>query len=85
MNYLKTVFWDYPRFTDEETLMTCLKEKSRSSLYFWIMKRFLEHGRVVDVLTYFKIDEIAEYLPKLRLDSYNLKKWKRLIEIYGNH
>lgn len=85
MNYLKAIFWDYPQFTEKEPLMSILKEKRNSNLYLWIMRRFLEYGRVIDVLNYFKIDEIAEYLPKLQITSYTSKKWKRLIEIYGKH
>ncbi len=53
-------------------------------MIFGIGKRFLEYGRVVDILGYFKIEEIDEYLPKLKLTPYALKKWKRLIEVYGN-
>lgn len=85
MNYLKAVFWDYPQFTEREALMFHLKDKSGSNLYLWFMKRFLEYGRVVDVLSYFKIEEIAEYLPKLQITSYASKKWRRLIEVYGKH
>lgn len=51
----------------------------------WIMSRFLEHGRVVDSFKYFTITELAENIPKLKLSSYTLKKWKRMIELYGKH
>ena len=85
MNYLKAVFWDYPELTNEETIRTFLKEKANSNLYLWVMRRMFEYGRVVDTFKFFKIDEIAEHLPKLRLSSYNLKKWERLIEVYGKH
>jgi hypothetical protein len=84
MNYLKAVFWDYPQFTEEDAVKSSLKENKDSSIYLWIMSRFLEHGRVVDSFRFFKLQEIAEFLPKLRLTSYTLKKWQRLIEIYGN-
>jgi hypothetical protein len=84
MNYLKAVFWDYPQFTEEEAVKSSLKENKGSNSYLWIMSRFLEHGRVVDSFRFFKLQEIAEFLPKLRLTSYTLKKWQRLIEIYGN-
>ena len=82
MNYLKAVFWDYPQFTDEESLKKYLNEE-KSSLYTWIMYRFLEYGRVVDTLKYFNIKEIAEFLPKLKLSNYTITKWKRMIELYG--
>lgn len=84
MNYLKAVFWEYPQYTERDTLISILKEKSNLNLYLWIMRRFLEYGRVVDIFDYFRIEEIAEHLPKLRLTPYTLKKWKRLIEVYGN-
>jgi hypothetical protein len=83
MNYLKAAFWDYPQFTEEETLKSSLKENKGSNIYLWIMSRFLENGRVVDSLRFFKIEEIAEFIPKLRLTAYTLKKWQRMIEIYG--
>ncbi len=85
MNYLKAVFWDYPQFTDEDKLRNYLKKKNKESLHMWIMSRFLEYGRVVDTLKYFTINEIAENIPKLSLTSYTLKKWKRMIELYGKH
>ena len=84
MNYLKAVFWDYPQFTEEDAVKLSLKENKGSAFYLWIMNRFLEHGRVVDSFRFFKPHEITEHLPKLRLTSYSLKKWQRLIEIYGN-
>lgn len=85
LNYLKAIFWDYPQFAERETLVSLLKEKRGSNLYLWIMRRFIEYSRVVDALSYFKIEEIAEYLPKLQVTPYALKKWKRLIEVYGKH
>ncbi|MEW6103351.1 MAG: hypothetical protein AB1630_05985 [bacterium] len=83
MNYLKAVFWDYPQFTDEIVLKEHLNKDKKSQLYPWILKRFLEYARVVDTLSYFKIDEIAEELSKLRLTPYTYKKWKRILEVYG--
>ena len=85
MNYLKAVFWDYPQFADKETLENYLKQKPDKSLYLWIISRFLEHGRVVDTLQFFTINEIKENLPKLKLSDYTLVKWKRMIELYGGH
>jgi hypothetical protein len=84
MNYLKAVFWDYPQFTEEEAVKISLNENKGSNIYLWIMSRFLEHGRVVDSFRFFKIQEIVEFLPKLKLPSHTIKKWQRLIEIYGN-
>jgi hypothetical protein len=85
MNYLNAVFWDYPQFIERVTLISYIEGKRGTNLYLWILRRFLEHGRVVDVLNYFEIDEIAEYLSKLQLTPYNLKKWKRLLEVYGKY
>ena len=84
MNYLKAAFWDYPQFTEEEFVKSFLKESKGSKVYLWILTRFLEYGRVVDSFRFFQLQEIAEFLPKLRLTSDTLKKWQRLIEIYGN-
>jgi len=83
MNYLKAAFWDYPQFTEEATLRSCLQERKDTSLYFWLMIRFLEYARVVDTLKFFAIDEIAGQLPKLKLRTYTRKKWIRMVEIYG--
>ena len=85
MNYLKAVFWDYPELTNEEALKSLLKGKLNSNLYLWIMRRMFEYGRVVDTFKFFKIDEIAEHLTKLQLSPYTLKKWKRLIRVYGKY
>ena len=85
MNYLKAVFWDYPQFSNEENLKSFLKKPLDKALYLWIISRFLEHGRVVDTLQFFTINEIKENLPKLKLSDYTLVKWKRMIELYGGH
>lgn len=85
MNTLKSVFWDYPEFTDEQNLRRVLSESlSREDrrMYFWIMCRFLEHGRVVDAMRFFSIEEIARHLSDLRLTPYASAKWQRLIEVY---
>ena len=84
MNYLKAVFWDYPELADKDGLEARLSKEAASDAYYWIMTRFLEYGRVVDTLHYFKIEEIAQSLMKLRLTPYTSRKWKRLIEVYGN-
>ena len=87
MNYLIAVFWDYPQFTDSKNLQKFLdqhrRNKEDSPEFAWMLTRFLEHARVVDTLAYFKLDEIVEFLPKVKLTPYTQKKWKRLIEVYG--
>ena len=86
MNYLKAVFWEYPQFTKEEYVSQTL-ERARNQrdveLYRWMMRKFLEFGRVVDTLRFFSIDEIAEHLRELRLSPYSKKKWQRLVEVYS--
>jgi hypothetical protein len=83
MNYLKAVFWDYPQFTDRKKLESTLQKSRGSSKYLWFLGRFLEHGRAVDVFSYFKPEEIARNLDQLKLRPYTRKKWKRLVEVYG--
>ncbi len=83
MIFLKAAFWDYPQFTEEATLRSCLQERKNTSLYFWLMSRFLEYARVVDTLKFFTIGEIAGQLPRLKLRPYTRTKWTRMVEIYG--
>jgi cephalosporin-C deacetylase-like acetyl esterase len=84
MNYLKAVFWDYPQLTNREQLLKFIQESKKSTkVYRWLLKRFLEHARVVDTLEYFSLQEIARYLPDMNLAPYSRKKWKRIIEVYG--
>ena len=84
MNYLKAVFWDYPQFTNHEQLLEFIQENRKSrKVYKWLLKRFLEHARVVDALKYFSLQEIADFLPDINLTPYSQKKWKRIIEVYG--
>ncbi|OGW25938.1 MAG: hypothetical protein A2X59_12290 [Nitrospirae bacterium GWC2_42_7] len=83
MNYLKAVFWDYPQFTDKEKIEKILQDNKDTSVYLWVLKRFLEYGRVVDTLSFFNIEEISEKLPKLNLSAYAGRKWKRLVEVYS--
>jgi hypothetical protein len=80
---LQAVFWDYPRFLNKDYLESFLREKKDSDLYYWIMTRFLEHGRVVDALHFFSITEIAQRLPTLKLTEYAARKWRRLVEVYA--
>ncbi len=79
---LQAVFWDYPKFTDKKYLENILNSSKETDIRLWIMTRFLEHGRVVDTLHFFSIDEISRHLPKLKLTDYSRKKWTRLIEVY---
>ena len=81
---LQAVFWDYPQFLDEDYLRVFLRRNVEEQIYYWVMSRFLEHGRVVDVLRFFSWKEIAVNLRKLKLSPYNQRKWKRLLEVYDS-
>jgi hypothetical protein len=81
---LQAVFWDYPKFLDEQYLNEFIKKNKNSDLYFWIMNRFLEHARIVDTFQVFDISEISSNFYKFKLTDYSLKKWKRLIEVYSD-
>jgi len=85
MNALRSAFWDYPDLADEGRLRQVL-ENCRATgdheMYLWIMRRFLEYGRVVDTLKFFSIEEVISNLDKLRLTEYSARKWKRLGEVY---
>ena len=84
MNTLKAVFWDYPRLTDPDDLRVFIKNNRHSEkVYLWIMKRFLENGRVIDTLRFFPLSEIANHITRLRLSGYAKRKWLRIIEFYG--
>jgi len=80
---LDIVFWDLPKFTDENYLLKFLKEQKDKVPYYWAMTRFLKYGRVVDTLKLFNIEEITENLDKLQLPDYALRKWKRMGEVFG--
>ena len=85
MNTLKSAFWDYPELTEEQHLRQVLEENrflEDRRMYCWIMSRFLEHGRAVDAMRFFSLEEIAQHLSLLRLTPYTLAKWQRLIEVY---
>jgi hypothetical protein len=77
------VFWDYPKFTDEDYLREYLEDKKDENAYYWVMNRFLEHGRVVDAFSFFSIEGISKNINKLKLSKCALKKWQRMIEVYG--
>ena len=83
INTLKAIFWDYPQFTVQIQLVAYLKNNLSVKARRWILSRFIEYGRVVDTLTYFKLDEIKANLSILKITPYARNKWQRLIEIYG--
>lgn len=84
MNHLGAVFWDYPQLKNQKNLINFIKNNRKSKrVYTWLLRRFLEHGRVVDTLKYFSLQEIAGRLSEIRLTPYSYKKWKRIIEVYG--
>lgn len=82
MNYLKSVFWDYPEFSNPDKIRRILLEEGDLRVRRWFLKRFLEHGRVVDALSFFPLDTISRELHQLNLDPYSLRKWKRVVEVY---
>jgi len=81
---LQAVFWDYPQFLDEDYLRVFLRRNVEEQIYYWVMCRFLEHGRVVDTWRFFSLKEIAVNLHKLKLSPYNQRKWNRLWEVYDS-
>ncbi|MBI5470872.1 MAG: hypothetical protein HY961_00860 [Ignavibacteriae bacterium] len=81
---LEAVFWDYPKFLDEQFLRSFLEENKNSEIFSWLMTRFLEHGRATDALSLFTIEEISALLPSLRLSDYAAAKWQRLVEVYAS-
>jgi hypothetical protein len=85
VNTLKSVFWEYPDLANDQNLRRVLQQCRSGSdmgLYLWIMRRFLEHGRAVDTLKFFSIEEIGEHIARLRLSDYSSRKWRRLTEVY---
>lgn len=84
---LKAVFWDYPELANArefEKFLERRREMNDDWALEWILTRFLEHGRAVDAMKYFRLDEIRAMLPKLRLSPYAKKKWIRILEVYGH-
>ena len=80
---LNAVFWDLPKFKDENYLREFLKEQKGKVPYYWAMKRFLQYGRIVDTFDFFDIKEISENLDKFQLPEYTFKMWKRMGEVFG--
>lgn len=86
MNTLKSAFWDYPDFADEKTLRHFLqksREENNTEMYTWLVSRLLEYGRAVDAMKFLSIDEIRSNLNDLKLSNYAERKWRRLVEVYG--
>jgi len=85
-NCLNAIFWDYPEFTDKNYLHTILSDKKGNlQFYHWLMSRFLNYGRVIDTIEYFSLKEISDCLSELKLTAYSLKKWNRILEVYGTN
>lgn len=84
MNALKSAFWEYPEFTEENRLQSVIEESRLNdrAMYIWLLKRLLEHGRAVDALKFFPLAEIEFHLPQLKLSDYAARKWRRLTEVY---
>lgn len=80
---LNAVFWDLPKFKDEEYLRKFLKEQKGKVPYYWAMTRFLKYGRVVDTFKFFDIKEITDNLDKLLLPEDARKRWIRMGEVFG--
>ncbi|MBZ0202850.1 MAG: hypothetical protein K8I03_07525 [Ignavibacteria bacterium] len=82
INYLKSVFWDYPDLNSEESVHNIINSGNSDKLK-WVLSRFLEHGRVIDTLTFFNIKDISKSINELKLKKGTREKWNRLIEVYG--
>ena len=84
-NSLKAVFWDYPELTEEKAVREYAENARRSpdrEALDWVLTRFLERGRVVDVRKLFDWAEIRSALPHLRLTPFARKKWTRMLDVY---
>ncbi len=84
-NPLKAVFWDYPALTKENAVREYAEEARHSpdrESFYWVLSRFLERGRVIDVRKFFSWSEIRLALPRLKLTPYARKKWARMLEVY---
>ena len=84
-NPLKAVFWDYPELIEEKAVREYAEDARRSpdrEALDWVLTRFLERGRVVDVRKFFDWAEIRSALPHLRLTPFARNKWARMLEVY---
>jgi len=85
-NPLKAVFWDYPELTDAAALGRKIQAARGSSVqdaFRWYLARFLERGRVVDTLRFFRIEEIRRVTPSLRISPRAVAKWAKILADYG--
>lgn len=71
---LQAVFRDNPKFLNRDYLENFIQSSKATDNQLWIMSRLMEHGRVIDTLHFFTIDDIAHNLPKLKLTDYSQKK-----------
>ena len=86
-NPLRAVFWDYPALTGEKAIREYMEDARHapdSEAFRWLLTRFLERGRVVDVRKFFGWGEIRSALPHLKLTPYAQKKWARMLEVYDH-
>lgn len=86
-NYLKAVFWDYPELCDAQRIQETISDaraRGDQKTIKWVMSRFLERGRFKDTAAIFRIEEIREDLPDLRISLRARKKWERFLEVYGS-
>jgi hypothetical protein len=74
MNCLKAIFWDYPELTDPDEIRRILMDERSQRVRRWLLKRFLEHGRVMDTLLFFRLDTISNDLDLFSLQQVNLSE-----------
>ncbi len=65
--------WDYD--LDAQEVKTILNEQPISKKV-WLIARILEHAPFDEVWNYLTLDEIAEALPKLRMNEKRKKHWE---------
>jgi hypothetical protein len=86
-NYLKAVLWDYPELCNPHAIIEAIRkarEKSDTKTIHWLMARFLERARIRDTALFFKLGEIQQRLNELKISPRAEKRWKRLLEVYGD-
>ena len=82
MNPLKAVFWDYPELTEDAALSRKIQEARDSPIqdaFRWYLARFLERGRAVDTLRFFRLEEIRRIMPSLRITKRAIAKWTGIL------
>lgn len=84
---LQSAFWDHPELCTESGLREFLAaeaaETRGSDRYLWAVTRLLDGGRVKDVRAFLSWNEIAQWLPHLKLREDSRAKWTRLLEVYA--